>query len=307
MEWETEDFNTQIIEIPPEYAEEPIELTVFICYGNCVAEYVLSGEQRVGRPADGMLPDIPIADQHVSRRHGFFQTMGDTVYYTTEKTTNGTLFNKRLLDPGERVLLKDGDEIRVPLGYGEDASDVTIVCAFSRQRLQFWRNVERSMRDGLTGLLGREGFIGWWLKNGQKKDYSEACLFILDIDDFKSINDRFGHAAGDEALVLLTDTIADGVRYKDQLCRWGGDEFVGIIPGSLGEARERLLRMGKAVSDASENFGIPFTISIGLTDLTCLQDRYDIGEAAALADKALYRAKNKGKNTMCICKQEGRG
>ena len=182
-----------------------------------------------------------------------------------------------------------------------------MVCAFSRQRLQFWRNVERSMRDGLTGLLGREGFIGWWLKNGQKKDYSEACLFILDIDDFKSINDRFGHAAGDEALVLLTDTIADGVRYKDQLCRWGGDEFVGIIPGSLGEARERLLRMGKAVSDASENFGIPFTISIGLTDLTCLQDRYDIGEAAALADKALYRAKNKGKNTMCIYKQEGRG
>ena len=276
FEWDNENHNTQIIELPPEYMEDETEFEIFICYCGCITEYTLSGQQRMGRPAAGELPDIPIADHHVSRRHGFFRTEGREIRYTAEKTTNGIMLNQRVLNPGDCVLLKDGDELRVSLGFGLNVSDVTIVCAFSTQRIRFWREMQRSLKDKLTGLSGRENFIGWWLKNCDRTDFSEACLFILDIDDFKKINDRYGHAAGDEALVLLTAQMSAFVRSKDQLCRWGGDEFVGIIPGTLGETRERLLQIGKAVSAASSESGVPFSISIGLMNLTCLKDRYDI-------------------------------
>ncbi len=181
-------YNTQIIDLPPVYSMELPTPHIFLCCRRSLIEYTLSGEQRLGRPTDDEIPDIPISDIHVSRRHGFFSTKENIVCYTAEKTINGILWNGRRLKPEEKVYLQDGDELRILLGAEEDIDDIIIICAFSNQKIRFMKGMQRFVKDSLTSLSDRGNFEGWWLKSVRKREYTKACLFILDIDDFKHIN-----------------------------------------------------------------------------------------------------------------------
>lgn len=274
-----------------------IRPTLFTCYSHSISEYRLSGRQTMGRPSGDCVPDIPIHARFISREHGFFETEGDDTFYTAEDTTNPIKHNGAVLIPECRVRLKDGDELIIPWtdDDGRDQS-VVIIYANSDARIQLWRDLQKASRDNLTDLIDRDSFVSWWISNREKKDYSDAVLFILDVDDFKRINDTAGHNAGDSVLKIIANELRSAVRYESQICRWGGDEFVGIIPAPTEVVIHRLEGIRNGVLEKTQEAGVPVSVSIGYVNVNDVPDTQDVVAMVELADKALYQIKKSGKN-----------
>lgn len=271
--------------------------TLFVCYGHSIAEYRLEGHQGMGRPTGEYIPDIPIHARFISRDHGYFDTENDETFYVSSDTTNPIKYRGTQVLPNTRIHLRDGDELIIPWTdeEGKDRS-VILIYAQTHSRITLWRELQQASRDTLTNLSDRESFTTWWKQNREKKDYSEALLFILDVDDFKKLNDTAGHNAGDIALRLIAEELKNAVRYENQICRWGGDEFVGIIPAGISEGQQRLNDIGKAICEATASAGVPVSVSIGYTDIHAVEDSSDINSLLELADKALYHVKSSQKN-----------
>lgn len=269
---------------------------LFVCQGHMISEYKLSGRQSVGRPAENSLPDIPLTDRTVSRLHGYFNTERGKTVYTASDTVNGVFYRGKVMKPGTELLLCDGDELMIP--SGDEMNPIIIVYTCTAARAELWRGLQRASKDALTTLYGRDSFEFWWHKNRQSSDYAEAVLFIVDVDDFKEINDQTGHNQGDDVLRIVAQELKNAVRYETQVCRWGGDEFVGIIPGSSEQAAKRLFVVKKRISEKSREAGIPATVSIGYTDVHITNDTADLKGIVEIADQALYRSKQKGKDSM---------
>jgi diguanylate cyclase (GGDEF)-like protein len=178
--------------------------------------------------------------------------------------------------------------------------------------LRIYRNVQGlldySERDTLTGLLNRKSFDETFYKasslplvvaaeaSGERRHGAGASywLGVLDIDHFKSVNDRFGHLIGDEVLLLLSRVMRSCFRFYDQLYRFGGEEFVVLLRCNGEEdALAALERFREAVR------GYPFpqveriTVSIGFTDV---RNGDTPNAAVERADKAVYFAKNHGRD-----------
>jgi diguanylate cyclase (GGDEF)-like protein len=118
-------------------------------------------------------------------------------------------------------------------------------------------------------------------------------LATIDIDDFKAINDRFGHPVGDEALVRVADALRASIREQDAVFRVGGEEFAVLLPGlSAADALPLAERLRSAV--ASISFGCPLRVSVGLAAWPT--DAPDGKILIELADAALYAAKHAGKD-----------
>ncbi len=273
----------------------PERPTLFVCQDRMIAEYRLQGYQNMGRPTGGAVPDIPVHSKFVSRGHGFFETEGAETYYTALQTTNGIKYKGEYVKPWTKIHLKDGDELVIPSGDEEQEHSVMLVYATTPTRIRLWRDLLQASRDKLTGLCGRDGFMLWWKQNHEKKDYSEAVFFIMDIDDFKVINDKMGHNAGDEALKVVSDQLRKMVRYENQVCRWGGDEFVGVIPGEPDKAETRLRALSHRIKEASASVSLPITVSIGYVDIKIIKDVKNLEGILELADRAMYGVKNTGK------------
>jgi len=156
---------------------------------------------------------------------------------------------------------------------------------------------DESERDLLSGVFNRRGIelkLDTELKRVSRSNHS-LSIALIDIDYFKTINDRAGHAAGDSALRDVVSAISEHLRPHDLLGRFGGDEFLLIFPHtSSSDALNVSSRIEQTVRNLSvPDAGLPLTISIGITQATP-------GEIAgfllARADKALYGAKNAGRN-----------
>lgn len=159
-----------------------------------------------------------------------------------------------------------------------------------------------SITDPLTGLLNRrylEERLTDELNRSQRYDYSMSCLMI-DIDDFKSYNDRNGHQAGDVALKITAHALKAALRSADVACRYGGEEFCILLPQtSLSEAGVIAERMRQRVAEKDYPFGKSqplgtVTVSIGISTFARHIDTGD--KVIAAADRALYAAKAQGKN-----------
>ncbi len=150
--------------------------------------------------------------------------------------------------------------------------------------------------DYLTGTLNRYAFytlIESEMERAKRKDRTFS-LAMMDIDDFKKINDRYGHRSGDEVLVLFCELVKSGLRATDHLNRWGGEEFMALLPETtLEEALSVTERIRKKVSESSFGLDEPVTVSIGIT-------RYGTDDTIETmierVDNALYDAKRLGKN-----------
>ena len=148
--------------------------------------------------------------------------------------------------------------------------------------------------DGLTGVANRRAFnhaVGERLKPGD-------AILLIDVDRFKSINDRFGHACGDDVLRSIAETLQDHTPEAGFVARYGGEEFCVYLPGEADGARDLAERMRNAIersklrSDQDEI--VQVTVSVGLTIIQNDQD--DLRSACTRADRALYNAKNSGRN-----------
>ncbi|MEW6113469.1 MAG: GGDEF domain-containing protein, partial [Thermodesulfobacteriota bacterium] len=131
-------------------------------------------------------------------------------------------------------------------------------------------------------------------------------LAYLDIDDFKAVNDSHGHAAGDELLVTVAETLADNIRNSDALARVGGDEFVILFP-EMGAARARraMHRLKDNVGQKMKEKRWPVTLSVGL--VTFLTPADSVDTMLQQADGLMYEAKRSGKNkVLCAAYADGK-
>ncbi len=160
-----------------------------------------------------------------------------------------------------------------------------------------------SQTDALTGLLNRRGMDQKILEELKRCERETRALGIIwiDLDYFKEINDIYGHAIGDDALILVSQVLRSVLREYDAAARWGGDEFLVILrdaePLMLKSICERLLRVIRAqVLDSRSGGRITMTFSVG----ACLARTADAEEALHRADAALYDAKEAGRNRFVI-------
>lgn len=152
----------------------------------------------------------------------------------------------------------------------------------------------QALTDALTGAVNRRGLVQELAIVHQRAHQQTQgyAVLMVDVDHFKTINDRFGHDEGDRVLKRVASSLSEGVRHGDVVARWGGEEFCVLLPNmQLAEARtlaERLLARIAASGNP------PVTVSIGLA-LVALQ--LEDGESVIRrADAALYRAKQAGRN-----------
>lgn len=154
--------------------------------------------------------------------------------------------------------------------------------------------------DVLTGIANRRSFMDRMSIElaSVKRYHVPACLLMIDIDHFKQINDRYGHAGGDTALIFFSELVQKNLRNTDVLGRIGGEKFAIISHltpyDAVLELSERLRTLVAASVLSFKEQVIKFTISIGVTNLG-FEDA-DVSVVFQRADKALYEAKNNGRN-----------
>jgi diguanylate cyclase (GGDEF)-like protein len=165
---------------------------------------------------------------------------------------------------------------------------------------------DAALTDELTGVLNRRGFFSaaQELIARHARQRQPVSLVVFDLDQFKTINDRFGHRVGDEALRLFTRTAVDTLRASDIFARFGGEEFVAILPGSLPDACAAAERVRSAFEAAGQTIAgctCGATVSAGATSAALCAD---IAALLVTADNALYRAKTNGRNRVERIEQE---
>ncbi len=154
--------------------------------------------------------------------------------------------------------------------------------------------------DPLTQAYNRQGF-DWKLASLEKKKKEETTVIMLDIDDFKSINDVFGHQTGDAVLVQLTKNLKQCFGPNAIIGRNGGDEFVVALPGRMSNNRPAIKGLSVLKQEAESNGeAIPFSVSIGYSEFPGHAKDYE--EALKFADAALYEVKIAGKNNFASYK-----
>ena len=185
----------------------------------------------------------------------------------------------------------------------------------SRQRnkhslLRLAREFEYAAKhDALTGLANRrEGRVRLeaehqrYLRSGRP-----YAVILMDIDLFKNVNDTYGHQAGDQVIVLVADTLRDVSRKVDIIARWGGEEFLVLLPEtSSQQACKTANRIRQAIAEASIQFeDKPFNVTIS-AGVAMVHQGESIDQLLFRVDEALYAAKGSGRNTICDCERSNR-
>ncbi|MBU3023377.1 GGDEF domain-containing protein [Aestuariibacter sp. A3R04] len=154
-----------------------------------------------------------------------------------------------------------------------------------------------ALTDQLTGLYNRSKFESAF-EDMMKLHRHEVCaLVILDIDHFKTVNDKYGHNVGDKVLKGFGDMILADIRHSDVLARWGGEEFVALLPFTSIDSAYVLVERWRKKIACEPIEGVAITISAGVT--ACYKEE-TLTATIERADAALYLAKEKGRNKVEI-------
>ncbi|OGA28160.1 MAG: diguanylate cyclase [Betaproteobacteria bacterium RIFCSPLOWO2_12_61_14] len=158
-------------------------------------------------------------------------------------------------------------------------------------------------QDQLTGALNRHGLDEAFEREATRADRSHTpvCIALLDIDNFKRLNDTMGHQAGDQALVHLSQVIKEALRPSDAVARYGGEEFIIVLPGiGLEEATATVERLQRELTKKfflHENDRVLITFSAGVALRSPQEPQEDV---IGRADRAMYKAKHTGKNRVIV-------
>lgn len=162
---------------------------------------------------------------------------------------------------------------------------------------------EKTLSDPLTGLLNRYGLLHALSREfaGARRYQRPLACLMIDLDYFKNINDTLGHVMGDLALTQAASVLQEAVRASDLVCRYGGEEFLALLPEtSIGGAqilaeKVRTAMANRRFGNKTDSFSV--TLSIGVAELRTEESGNDM---IARADAALYRAKQAGRNRVEI-------
>jgi diguanylate cyclase (GGDEF)-like protein len=264
--------------------------------------FPVEGEIIIGRDLESNLRLAE--DEGVSRRHARVTPVADGALLADLGSQNGTYVD------GERVqerVLKEGMKIRI----GQ-----TTVLKFARydgvEEAAQRQLLESALRDGLTRAFNRRYFVE---RLGAEIRFAERhaqplALLMLDIDQFKQLNDSHGHLIGDDVLRAVVGVLGDTLRAEDVLARYGGEEFAVLVRGVnkdgarvLGERLRREIAEMGLTKEGGEKLSVTVSIGVGIFPLENPADvpSEKVGHRLIeLADAALYRAKNGGRNRVEI-------
>jgi len=246
---------------------------------------------------------VPFADARLSRLHARIGVAAGRWVLTDEGSTNGTILNgsrvdgHSQLDDGARILLAGTVSLRFSFVTEDEERALT-------------RVYDAAMRDGLTGVYNRKALEERLASEVAFAVRHSAALSIcmLDVDDFKSVNDTFGHLAGDAVIREVAARLARAVRTEDVVGRWGGEEFIVVARDiSLDQAAQLAERLRKTVcGDAVVSDGQPITVSasFGVAAISCCGERKDVRALLRIADERLYAAKRTGRNRVVATTEE---
>lgn len=156
-------------------------------------------------------------------------------------------------------------------------------------------------RDPLTHLRNRRAFLEVAEQElaRARRNRHPIAVVMIDIDRFKPLNDRFGHAVGDEVLKQVAETLRLTFRGLDVVCRWGGEEFVALLPDTDLEAARLAAERARAAVAATATAGSEASLSVSITLGVALVTR-DLNEAIEAADRAMYEGKRAGRNRVVV-------
>ena len=243
----------------------------------------------------------------------FFLTLLGLVFFTPWKITNKISFAALLtataigltcyglyhppiteLTPEQLVFWNSGNILANSLALGYGLYYFTYIVDVSEQKLRY-----QAEHDLLTGVLNRNAIVKVLVSSIARSQNNHVAAIMGDIDHFKRINDTYGHLAGDDVLKGVTRMLGESLREGDALGRFGGEEFIMVLPGCQMNAAIRVAeRIRSMLNDTPiqtcEGY-IGVTMSFGVAVMQ--QGRDNDGEALIKrADQALYRAKNGGRN-----------
>jgi two-component system cell cycle response regulator len=195
----------------------------------------------------------------------------------------------------------DPQELKVRLRAGRRILDLQAELVAARESLRY-----QATHDGLTGLLNRSAVLDT-LRNELERANRQSiplCLMLADFDHFKAINDTYGHTIGDAVLCEAARRMRASVRTYDCVGRYGGEEFIFILPGcDAHDARNQADRLKDCITGAPivlPRITMSFTISIGIA-VKSNAATHDLDTLIHLADSALYQAKTNGRDRAVLC------
>ncbi len=267
-------------------------------------------ESFCGRFLDDIVPD-PGAYQQVADNYARARAVGHVIRY--EESTEGfdaapLTFFETTISP---LVARDGNTVYI-CGISRDitarrSAELALKQTNERLAQQLAENHrlheilhEEAIRDPLTNLFNRRYFLESLNRemNLAQRERHPVTLMMLDIDHFKKLNDQHGHVVGDQVLVEFSERLKEGMRKADVVCRWGGEEFLIMMPGlSQEDAYRRMLEWREINSPmvfkvADQRLTIRF--SSGLA--TAPQNGVTADELITATDKALYLAKEAGRD-----------
>lgn len=252
---------------------------------------VKDGGFSIGRAPNA---ELRVEDDGISRHHAVITSEAGRAWIEDLGSRNGTFVNGDRIET--KVELSEGDKVQVGRGtvlrFGfQDALDESFHASL----------LSSALRDGLTRLFNKRYLMDRLdseLKFAQRHSTS-LSLLLFDIDHFKTINDTYGHLAGDAVLIKVAEVVLGAVRNEDVVARFGGDELAVVLRSTSIESAaytaERLRRLVEAARPTFEAAQLKTTVSIGVASYPETQAPTPVKLIDA-ADKALYRAKRAGRN-----------
>lgn len=249
-------------------------------------------EMLVGR---GSVADICIGERSVSSTHAKIITNGEKIYLEDLNSTNGVFINNEKLSAQKKYVLTDQDNIKMGnaiFKYVEEGSPETM--AYKRNQIDDLTNI---YNKSALNSMGKEVF------QKAKQMSLELAVIVFDLDNFKIINDTYGHLAGDFLLKELASLVKNQViRSEDFFARFGGEEFCVVLCKNKADSLEVAERIRHIIEDHKFQYQgkiIPnVTISVGLAVLKPHINSWE--DLFEQADKAVYVSKRSGKNKVSV-------
>jgi diguanylate cyclase (GGDEF)-like protein len=249
--------------------------------------------------------DIVLDDPKVSKVHCeinlLYTDVLEQIIIKDLDSTNGTYVNGILINQN---ILKAGDKIEVGETVLRFSYNDEIEEQYHAKLFTF------ASTDSLTGMYNKRYILNE-MENQMRIVRRNQRLFsivMLDLDDFKTINDSYGHMAGDEYLKKVAQTISSSLREQDTASRFGGEEFLVLLPETMIDGAFKLAeRIRKKIEKMVLDFqghSISSTISAGVSQFD--SDFSDAESFIRSADIALYRSKNEGKNQVVIAEKKNK-
>ncbi|HEV3205196.1 MAG TPA: GGDEF domain-containing protein [Gemmataceae bacterium] len=236
--------------------------------------------------------DIWLDDVSVSRRHVQIKLENDGCYAQDLKSTNGTIINDQTISLGK---LNDGDFLKIGNWIFRFLDGANVVTAYHEEIYNL------TIIDPLTGIYNRR-----YLEEFLDREMARAARFdrplgfiLLDIDHFKSINDRLGHLGGDETLKEIAGRIKKTIRKHELFARFGGEEFAVVLPEASPEETVQMAeRLRQLVQEKPFCFKeIVFAMTVSLGAISFQGNKFlTIEDLIGKADDRLHQAKESGRN-----------